>query len=172
MSVPPVDLLFGVSEFSIGLAGFSGIIAVFAGRDGRWAAADRYRGLILILTSLIPGFVSFIALRLGTIGLSEQIVWRSSQAVFVAAIVTSLFVGITGAGEISDGERQVFSSRYGDFFMSGTALNGAVQLLGSFGGPGTLTFTVLYFGLVRQLRVGAIQFGRIIFVRRGQSGGA
>jgi len=170
--MPTVDLLLGITEFSIGLAGFSGIIAVFAGRDGRWAAADRSRALVLILTSLIPGFVSFIALGLGTIDLHEQIVWRLSQAVFAAAIVTSWFVAVTSGRAVPDPERQVFSSLAGAFVLGGTALNGAVQLLGAFGGLGRLTFTGLFFGLVWQLLVGAIQFGRIIFVRPNHSGGA
>jgi hypothetical protein len=169
--MPTVDLLLGIAEFSIGLAGFSAIIAVFAGRDGRWAASDRQRGVVLILTALTPGFISFVALGLGTIDLREQIIWRLSGAVFAAAIVASLFIGVTGYRAIPDAERQVFSPVVGTFLVGGSALNGAVQLFGAFGGLGSLTFTGLYFGLVWQLFVGAIQFVRIVFVRPDHTGG-
>jgi len=170
--MPTVDLLLGIAEFSIGLAGFSGIIAVFAGRDGRWAASDRQRGVVLILTALTPGFISFLALALGTIGLPEQIVWRLSEAIFGAAIVVSVFVVVAGHKAIPDSERQVFSPLAGAFVAGGSALNGAAQLFGAFGGFGSLTFTALFLGLVWQLLVGAIQFARIIFVRPDDTGGA
>jgi hypothetical protein len=127
---------------------------------------------VLILTALTPGFISFVALALGTIDLREQIVWRLSQAVFAAAIVASLFVVFASYKVISDAERQVFSPLAGALLMGGSALNGAVQLFGAFGGLGSFTFTGLFFGLVWQLLVGAIQFARIVLVRPEHTGGA
>jgi hypothetical protein len=67
---------------------------------------------------------------------------------------------------------QVFSPVAGTLLVGGSALNGAVQVVGAFGGLGSLTFTGLFFGLVWQLLVGAIQFARIIFARPDGTRGA
>ena len=54
MNVSAVDLLAVVSGFSIGLAGFAGIVAAVRGTQADWGKAERFFAGNLIVTSFFP----------------------------------------------------------------------------------------------------------------------
>ena len=60
MNWQALDSMGFVIEFSIGLAGFSGIISVLSVNN--WGKLEHYRTLVLLLSSLVPGFAGFSAL--------------------------------------------------------------------------------------------------------------
>jgi hypothetical protein len=63
MLADPSSSLAIIVEFAIGLAGFSGVIAVFGGRDG-WSGTDRFRTGNLIVLAMIPGFMALLTICL------------------------------------------------------------------------------------------------------------
>ena len=58
------DLLSTIVEFSVGLAGFSGVVGIFIHRSGEWLYVDRFRITNLLIMSLTPGFLAFLSLGL------------------------------------------------------------------------------------------------------------
>jgi len=56
-----VEIMGNVVEFSIGLAGFSGVVAAFTYRT-RWGVIETYRLVNLLFAALIPGFTAFVSL--------------------------------------------------------------------------------------------------------------
>jgi len=84
----PIEILGYIIEFSIGLAGFSGVIAVFKSRSQAKVDLDRWRIRNLLLFSMGPAFLCFIAIALLEITSSEVYAWR------LACIIQSLFLAL------------------------------------------------------------------------------
>ncbi len=159
------EMLGDIIEFSIGLAGFSGIVAVYAGRDGRWSPVDRFRSANLISAALIPGFVAFITLGLGIVVDEPAMLWRMASALLGIAVGVTMVPPFTGRRLLPASERRLINPYVFVLLVGGSLLNALVQLVNAAGVVAPPAFAVLYFGLVWQLGVGAIQFARIIFVR-------
>lgn len=83
----PVDALTAVIEFSIGLAGFSGLIFAIK-RGSELGLNNSYRVLALILFSFAAGFSSFVSMILLS-HFEESITWRISSA-----LVGLLLIGL------------------------------------------------------------------------------
>lgn len=162
MDISNTDLLLGITEFSIGLAGFSGIVAALAHRSGKWAQVDRYRIGNLLYSGLSPGFLAFFALGIGSHQLAT---WQLSSGALALVLSYGMYVTIYGRKILPATERVLISIPifYAQRFISLVAL--VCQLLAVFGYFGGSVFTVFYFGLIAQLFVATIQFARIIFVR-------
>ena len=74
-----VATLSTITEFSVGLAGFSGVASALLQRGRRLYRADRIRVPVNIVIALLPGFVSFLVIALNAIGLdpSNAVRWSS-----------------------------------------------------------------------------------------------
>jgi hypothetical protein len=161
------DLLLGITEFSVGLGGFSGIVVVFAGRDGGWARVDRYRSANLISNALIPAFVAFLALGLNQAPTFAGDASRVASATLAIAIGATTFLAFSGMRSVPQAERALISPYIFVLLVGGSIVNGLVQLGNVLGFFGQAAFVVLFSGLVWQLAVAAIQFARIVFIRPG-----
>jgi hypothetical protein len=78
-----LDPLSTIAEFSIGLAGFTGIIAVVANFNDSELEIVKFRISNLLVTAFAPGFFSLITICMVFIGLAEDIAIRSSSALLV-----------------------------------------------------------------------------------------
>jgi hypothetical protein len=84
-----VETLSTITEFSIGLAGFSGVAAALMQRSGSISELDRMRITVNVCLSLIPGFVAFLTLALINAGLDLPTVVRfASGAIVVVYLAT------------------------------------------------------------------------------------
>lgn len=70
--------LLTIAEIAIGIAGFTGVIAVFAER-GRLSPADRLRFLGVFVTAFSALVLAFIPLALAHSGLRDQQLWQTSK---------------------------------------------------------------------------------------------
>ncbi len=79
-----------ITEFAVGLAGFSGIVVALGDRPGMLHPIDRFRVMALLASSLGAALLSLIPVALADHGLSASLAWRSASAVFAgyAAVVT------------------------------------------------------------------------------------
>ena len=159
------DLLLGITEFSIGLAGFSGIVAALAHRTGSWVQVDRYRIGNLLYSGLSPGFLAFFALGLLTSIDQAETVWKFSSGLLALVLGYGMFVTIYGRRKLPRDERKLISIRV-FFAQRAISLIALIfQLLSILGVFSDYVFGIFYFGLIAQLFVATVQFTRIIFVR-------
>jgi len=165
MDVSSSDLLLGITEFSIGLAGFSGIVAALAHRTGSWVQVDRYRIGNLLFSGLSPGFLAFIALGLLANFELQVNVWKFSSGLLALVLGYGTFVTIYGRRKLPQNERKLISIRVFSAQRAISLVALAFQLLSILGMFPDYIFSIFYFGLIAQLFVATVQFTRIIFVR-------
>jgi hypothetical protein len=99
------DELLTIAEISIGLAGFSGVIAVFIQRGGL-PLADRLRFLALFVTAFTALVLAFLPIVLAYSGFKDQDIWQISSGTMVligfVALLTYPFAVRTIRKEIEE----------------------------------------------------------------------
>jgi len=83
-----LDPLSTIAEFSIGLAGFTGIIAVVANFKDSELEVIRFRISNLLVTAFAPGFFSLITICMLFLGLAEVSAIRSSSGLLVIYLLS------------------------------------------------------------------------------------
>ena len=156
------SLFTSAIEVGIGIAGFSGIVAVFGHRSsGQWTRADRGRMSILLQTSFATVLLSFLPLLVSHMVSDSEIVWTICSGMYVAYTAVSLVVRLPRVRELrKDPENEVDDS-YFYLVISGMAISVLLQLANVFwlrtGWPyaigvlWTMTFSFTQF--VRLMRV-------------------
>jgi len=91
MSEHAALLLMGIASVAIAISGFSGVVAVFAGRaDGKWPPAERFRTRNMLILSLVACLLSFVPLAEELFQIPDQVLWMSASVLllgFCAAYV-------------------------------------------------------------------------------------
>lgn len=154
-----VELLGNVIEFSIGLAGFSGVVAAFSNRT-RWTSLEKYRLINLLFASLIPAFASFISL--GVIGYGSEWAdnpWQMACLILLILVVILVHRAFSGRNDLPDDQRILVNAKLFVILNLMILSVGLVQVLGLIGMLGETTFLGFYFGLVTILFVGVVLFG-------------
>jgi hypothetical protein len=87
-----VELLIGIAEIAVALAGFTGVVVVFGSRSaGAWHPGDRLRLGFLLEASLTAGGFSLLALLLlNSVG-DNQLAWAASSAAWALFMTFSLY---------------------------------------------------------------------------------
>ena len=80
------DPLSTVAEFSIGLAGFTGIIAAVSRGADADVALQRFRFMNLLITAFAPGFFAMFTICLIYLGVSEGLTLR------ISAVLLALYL--------------------------------------------------------------------------------
>src|SRR5512134_3116042 len=76
------DILQPIAEVSIGVAGFTSVVAVLGRRaTGEWSAIDRFRLSQMLATSLAALLLSLLPLVLAQLGFSERLSWGSASTI-------------------------------------------------------------------------------------------
>ncbi len=87
-----VMILLGIASVATAISGFSGVVAVFAGRtDGKWAPAERFRTTNMLILSLGACLLSFVPLTGEMFQISNGTTWMFSSlllGLFCAAYFT------------------------------------------------------------------------------------
>lgn len=157
-----VDALSTLAEFSIGLAGFTGIIAIFANSRDRIGGALRFRIINLLALSFIPGFISLTAIGLLLLLDSSELVIRISSFLIVLLVIILLHIVYRARGRIPETERQILNPAAWVFNITISTLNLGAQTFNVFF-VSSYSDGILIIGLVSTLLIAAITFCMIIF---------
>ena len=76
------DILTVIAEVAVTITGFTAIAAVFRRRQGAWDRPERILFLVLMRTSLIVLFFSFVPWLVGQVVTSVDTVWRTSCGLY------------------------------------------------------------------------------------------
>ncbi|MBT5030828.1 MAG: hypothetical protein HOM55_00875 [Proteobacteria bacterium] len=162
----PITALSIIIEFSVGLAGFSGIVIIFASSPAGWNAADKYRISNLLCCSFSAGLVAFVPIGLLHSNLDPQQVWRVSSAVLGCASTLTLVIILGRKRHLSAEEASVLNPYLVVLFTGGIIASTLIQFINTLGLLPGNQFLYLYFGMVWLLVVAGVQFYRIVFYRR------
>ncbi len=153
-----------VIEFSIGLAGFSGIISVLSSNS--WGKLEHYRTLVLLLSAFIPAFAAFGALIWHSF-LEVESAWRASALSFVLVLLPLLLVITYGRTRYDVRRFPQFNKHRVNFATSILLLAAMLQTIVLLGVAPHLHSTLFLAGLVSVLLVGVIQFfAALVHARR------
>ena len=97
-----------IAEIAVAITGFTAIAAVLGRRGGGdWSPSERLQFRLLIRTSLMALFASFVPELVGELTANEHVIWRSSCAVLGWAMLADVawFLSHRGAGIITQGQR-------------------------------------------------------------------
>ena len=159
------ELLGSVIEFSIGLAGFSGVVAAVT-RNTSWTALEKYRVVNLLQSALLPAFLAFVALGLANAQDNSVAAWQ--QACVISALTKFAFVARAFWGRSALPAAQRGELRM-DVMISITvtlSLAGVAQLLAATVLAPHYAFPLFYAGQLLLLMAGAILFMVAIFSAR------
>ncbi len=150
------NALFVVAEVSVGLAGFTGVVAAFQGRGG-WHPFDILRVVSLLWISFSALFVALLPIGLHAAGISESSVWRISSGLGIAFVAVGYIVTTryTPPG-LPDQQRM-----YGALLL----LLGGILLLLYVLTIVLAVFWPFFFALFTILAVAALQFANVLIVR-------
>ena len=150
-----------VTEFSIGLAGFTGIIAIFANTQHGISSAIQFRITNLLVSAFAPGFCALAVISLIHLGLSDATSVRLGSAILAVVITVGLIAGLRARQRLPDVDRQQLSVFIMWLIMFVSTTNCLAQItnvvLNFENGAG-----VLIAGLSLQLMVGAITFAALV----------
>lgn len=161
----PTDALLALAQFSLALAGFTGVVIAFGWREDEWHAADAFRTWRALVTSLACAFLSLVPIALELLGLKGEAVWRWSSAVFAVYSVIWAFFDARGHWRLRAELRQVVPVwGPGLLYALGTIM-WISQILNAFGVGFAPQPGVYFAGLLLFLLLPALIFARIPFVR-------
>jgi len=147
-----------IAEFSIGLAGFSGIVALIGNATIK---IHRFRVSNLLRTAFTPGFCALLGLLLLHLGLQIENVVRLTSAVLGLAALLNLMTPLRAIRQFDESTRLLIG-RGAFWFQTVTAsLNILAQFFNSFIVT-DYAAAILLGGLIHQLLAGAVTFSRIV----------
>ncbi|MFT7141315.1 MAG: hypothetical protein ACJAYE_003472 [Candidatus Azotimanducaceae bacterium] len=155
-----IDTFSMICEFSIGLAGFTGIVAIFSGDEIAVSPVIRFRVRNLLLCAFVPGFFGLSALGLIDFGVSTQLVaFYGSIAIFAFLSIWGPLSGLE-TRRFPEESKQELDKIIFVFTGSAIVFNLAVQAYGFLFSDGLGIFVG---GLILLLFQGAVFFGALIF---------
>jgi hypothetical protein len=157
-----IDLLGYIIEFSIGLAGFSGVIAVFAGRSPERTPLELFRLRNLLLGATIPAFLAFIGLGLAHLLSSEFMAWRLSSAIAGCFYIVFILVILLGRANLPKEQRDMIQQTvlYAALFLLAALI--VLHMVSATQVFEIDAFAVFYFGLISILMLSIYQFIRAV----------
>ena len=159
------ETLTSVAEFAIALAGFSGIVVALGKQPGRWAPADRYRLLNVLIFAFGAGFMAYVPMGLAHAGLAGSHLWRVSSGLFLCFAVPGAILMFVRTRALPEDVRSLVNPLVRLISYTTSAVGILAQVLNLLGLGLEPQFSVYFLGLVLLLLNGSIQFTRILFVR-------
>jgi hypothetical protein len=156
-----LDSFATLTEFSVAIAGFSGIAIAIGARDGAVSSLTQFRNLNLLNFSIGAAFGSVLPPLMSHLGQTGESIWTYSSGLFAAIAFYLVIAPFVGRAALSPSERKMTSWPIWIVSVGGTAIAGVAQILNVFGffghpGPGPL-----YAGIVWTLLMATIQFYRL-----------
>jgi hypothetical protein len=159
------DILGNITEFSIGLAGFSAIATAFLHRSRDLSPVDRYRVVNLLLLSLTPAFVAFLCIGLASLLGNIEIAARASSAAFAIWLVFVLAHIYRMKRRLPPDHANSLNNTIFLYMYLAAAINIVAQIVSAFSSSGYY-WSVFYFGLIVVLLQAVVQFVRILIGQR------
>jgi O-antigen/teichoic acid export membrane protein len=159
------DALLALAQFSLALAGFTGVVISFGMRDGEWHAADAFRTRRALISSLGAAFLCLVPVAIQLFGIEGAALWRASSTLF--SLYSVLWIAVDarrhwrGRREIAE----VIPTWGPPMLYSGAAVIVTGQVLNSLGVWFAPQPGVYFLGLLAYLLLPAVLFARIPFVR-------
>jgi hypothetical protein len=94
-----------VTEFSIGLAGFTGIIAIFGKTQHGISSAKQFRITNLMVSAFASGFCALAVISLIHLGLSDATSVRLGSAIFAVVLTVAFIATLRARQRLSDVDR-------------------------------------------------------------------
>ena len=87
-----VEILVGIAEIAVALAGFTGVVVAFGSRgQGAWHPGDKLRLGFLLESSLTAAGFSLLALLLLSLAESEALTWAAMSGIWALFMPGSLW---------------------------------------------------------------------------------
>jgi len=156
------SLFTSAIEVGIGIAGFSGIVAVLGHRSpGAWTSADRGRMGILLQTSFATVLLSFLPLLLSGVIVEKTLVWSVCSGVYAAYTMTSVVVRWPKIQELRKDPANEVDDVYVRIIICGLAIAVVLQIVNlawlhtgwPYAASVLWTMTVAFTQFVRLMRV-------------------
>ena len=97
-----IEILIGVTEIAVALAGFTGVVVAFGSRSaGAWHPGDRLRLAFLLEASLTAAGFALLGLLLISVELSPNTVWVVCSLAWSAYMAVSL---LTSRGALRENQ--------------------------------------------------------------------
>lgn len=158
-----------IAEFSIGLAGFTGIVSVFAISRGAVRTSIEFRVRNLLLISFVPGFLSLAVIGLIHSGLEIPLCIRVGSALLGLICIVMIASSVSARKRMEPQEKRELSRFLWWFAMVLGGINVVAQLLNASIGP-FFESGILILGLVATLLLSAMTF--FVLVLQVLRGGA
>ena len=155
------DALEAISEFSIGLAGFSAIAAVFANAREMLDGAIRFRVSGLLVTAFGPGFIALAIICLLLAGMEESTSVRTGSAITALYLAGYAVFAFRGIARLSTPDRGKLSKSVRRFSTASSFVNFAAQILNAAVMP-SYANGILIGGLTLVLITGALTFSQLV----------
>lgn len=159
-----LDELLTIAEISVGIAGFSGVIAAFLQRDGL-PPLDRVRFINLFSVVFTTLTLAFAPIALHHLGIQTDRLWMYSSSVMVFAWFINVVVGVR---YVIPAIKEHLGAGYGGPMNAITipsALNLLVQLLNLSGWLWEPGFPAYLFGLFVYLYASGVMFVFVVLYR-------
>jgi len=150
-----------ICEFSIGLAGFTGVMAIFANSREPLSGSFRFRIASLMFMAFTPGFLSLLVISLLHFDYGEMPSIRIGSIVFVVAILGLTIFTFRARRQILSGPGQQLGELVFWFTM---VMVWIIMLFEAVNALMSLEYSSGLFmaGLVGMLSLGALIFFRIV----------
>ena len=158
------DALTTIAEVAVGLAGFSGVVAVLGRQPGEFSRVEAGRLVVLLLSSLGALFFALIPFALFPLGLNPVSVWRTTSGLVAVFALSHIAISYTELRRVRREAPEIYSRSVAGTHFTILVVVLLLQLVGVAKG-GELALSLYIFGLLGLLAVAAFQFVRILFVR-------
>jgi len=159
------DALLALAQFSLALAGFTGVVITFGLRGDDWHAADSFRTWRALVSSLGAAFLCLVPIALQLLGVAGEAVWRWSSAVFSLHSIGWVLLDAPQHWRHRATIRGVIPGWGPAILYPGAAVIFSAQLINALGVWWRPQAGVYFLGLVGFLILPAVIFARIPFVR-------
>ena len=159
------DILLTAAEFSITLAGFTGIIVIFARGVGMWSRVDRFRIKAALGGSVGAAFLALLPSALMLFELEGAALWRVSSGLFIVYIGLAMFWQLPEARQLDKEEVDTLKEPGRILLLTimiSTLLVHAANTVGLWVPP---QIGMYFLGLFLFMIQAAFLFLRILFVR-------
>jgi Na+/melibiose symporter-like transporter len=150
-------------EFSVAIAGFSGISIAIQSRDAKADAIREFRNKNLIMWSLCAAFGSTLPEGVVYLGAEGPQVWSWSSYLYALFLFSVLSVPYASRSRLTPDERARLSSLIWVLGVGGTALVAVAQVVNGLGWLHSPSAAPLYWGVLWMILFAAMQFYRNLF---------
>ena len=162
------EILSTTAEVSVAFVGFSALIGVFRGSQGRLGELRMMfmieLGLLALVFSLLPHVFSYF-------GVSPQQIWRISSGLLGAAFMLEIVHLVLEIRRLPGEGLRPVAPRLAWALASGVVLVGLALVANSIGWPAAPSFSVYFLGIFWLLLNAAIIFAASFWLGRSGSRG-